>query len=183
MLVVGNSIVSDNIKDVKFCCNLSLCKGMCCVQGDAGAPLEKKEIKIIENYYSKIKPYMTKEGIEEVDKYGIDDEDISGELCTRIIDGKDCVFLTLDNDIAMCAIEKAYLDNVIDFRKPISCHLYPIRVQDYGEFQAVNYHEWDICKSALEEGEKQGTPLYVILKEPLVRKFGQKWYDELLAQI
>ena len=183
MLVVGNSIVSEDIRDVMFCCNLQHCKGMCCVEGDAGAPLEKDEVKQIKKLLPKIKPYLTIEGLIEIEKAGISDIDITGELCTRIIDEKDCVFLTYDGEIAKCAIEKAYEDKVINFRKPISCHLYPIRVQDYGEFQAVNYHAWDICNSALEEGKNQNIPIYKMLKEPLIRKFGKHWYDELIVQI
>lgn len=183
MLVVGNSIVSEDIRDVKFYCNLQNCKGMCCVEGDAGAPLEKDEVKLINKLLPKIKPYLTPKGLEEIEKEGISDIDVTGELCTRIIDDKDCVFLTYDGDIAKCAIERAYEDKKIDFKKPISCHLYPIRVQDYGEFQAVNYHAWDICESALIEGERLNIPMYKMLREPLIRKFGNHWYEELIMQI
>ena len=131
----------------------------------------------------KIKPYLTEKGLDEINKYGVSDIDIIGGLSTRIVDGKDCVFLTYEGEIAKCAIEKAYEEKKIDFQKPISCHLYPIRVQNYGEFFAVNYHAWDICKSALNEGVIQDLPLYKMLKVPLIRKFGEKWYDELISQI
>jgi len=183
MLVVENCIVSEDIRDVKFCCNLQNCKGMCCVDGDCGAPLEKEEMKMLKKLLPKIKPYLTEKGLDEINKYGVSDIDITGELSTRIVDGKDCVFLTYEGEIAKCAIEKAYEEKKIDFQKPISCHLYPIRVQNYGEFFAVNYHAWDICKSALNEGVMQDLPLYKMLKVPLIRKFGEKWYDELISQI
>ncbi|MPL79606.1 hypothetical protein SDC9_25490 [bioreactor metagenome] len=183
MIVVENCIISEDIRDVKFCCNLQKCKGMCCVEGDAGAPLEKNEVKLLKKLLPKIKPYLTEKGLKEIENYGVSDLDVTGELCTRIIDDKDCVFLIYENDIAKCAIEKAYEEGKIDFQKPISCHLYPIRVQNYGEFSALNYHAWDICKSALIEGKERNVPLYIMLKVPLIRKFGEKWYDELISQI
>lgn len=183
MLVVGNCIVSEDIGDLKFCCNLKKCKGMCCVEGDAGAPLEKEEVKLLKKLLSKIKPYLTEKGLKEIEKQGVSDIDVTGELCTRIINGKDCVFLTYEGNIAKCAIERAFEDGKIEFKKPISCHLYPIRVQNYGEFFAVNYHAWDICSSALEEGIEKNVHMYKMLREPLIRKFGEHWYDELIMQI
>jgi hypothetical protein len=183
MLVIENCIVSEDIKEVKFCCNLQKCKGACCVEGDAGAPLEKSEVKLLKKLMPKIKPFLNEKGLKEIEKHGISDIDVTGQLCTRIINGKDCIFLIYEDDIAKCAIEKAFEKGKIDFQKPISCHLYPIRVQDYSEFIALNYHSWDVCKCALEEGKEKNIPLYVMLKEPLIRRFGDKWYRELIMQI
>lgn len=180
MLLVGECIVSEDIKDVKFCCDLSKCKGCCCVEGDAGAPLLKEEIKIIEDRLAEIKPFMREEGVKLIEN-GFWEEDFEGDLCTKIIEGRECVFLKYENDIALCAIEQAYRQGKIDFCKPISCHLYPIRVKDYGEFQALNYHKWDICKDAVNA--KNALPLYKMLKEPLIRRFSEQWYDELIRVI
>lgn len=182
MIIIDDCIISENIAEKKFCCDLSVCKGCCCIEGDAGAPLEKKEIAILKKIYPDVKPYMTDEGIAEVEKNGVSALDPAEELCTPLVNGKECVYMCWDNGIAMCAIEKAYLDNKIDFRKPVSCHLYPIRVDNYRDFKAVNYHEWDICNCAVKLGEEVGVPLYKYLKEPLIRKFGTKWYEELVVR-
>ena len=181
MIIIDDCIISENIAEKKFCCDLSVCKG-CCIEGDAGAPLEKKEIAILKKIYPDVKPYMTDEGIAEVEKNGVSALDPAEELCTPLVNGKECVYMCWDNGIAMCAIEKAYLDNKIDFRKPVSCHLYPIRVDNYRDFKAVNYHEWDICNCAVKLGKEVGVPLYKYLKEPLIRKFGTKWYEELVVR-
>ena len=183
MLVVQNAIVSEDIKYIKFCCDLQKCKGSCCVEGDAGAPLEREEVKILKKLLPKVKPYLTEKGIIEIEKNGVSDIDFTGGLCTRLIEGKDCVFLSYDGDIAKCAIERAYEDGKVDFQKPISCHLYPIRIENYGEFIAVNYHAWDVCKPALVQGEIIDLPLYKLLKTPLIRRFGEKWYQELIVEI
>ena len=182
MIIIDDCIISENIAEKKFCCDLSVCKGCCCIEGDAGAPLEKKEIAILKKIYPDVKPYMTDEGIAEVEKNGVSALDPAEELCTPRVNGKECVYMCWDNGIAMCAIEKAYLDNKIDFRKPVSCHLYPIRVDNYRDFKAVNYHEWDICNCAVKLGKEVGVPLYKYLKEPLIRKFGTKWYEELVVR-
>lgn len=184
MLVVGNSIVSEDIKDVKFCCDISLCKGMCCIEGDYGAPITKQEQKIIKNYLPIILNYLNDEEKQEIREKNFFDFDQENNLCTRIIKGKDCVFVTKnEKGVPICAIQKAYIEKKIDFIKPISCYLYPIRVSDYGEFSALNYHKWNICKSALILGQKENIPLYKFLKEPLIKRFGEKWYNELLEQI
>ena len=181
MLIVGNCLVSEDIKNEKFCCDLSKCKGCCCVEGDAGAPLEKKEIKIIEKLLPQIEPYMEPNAVEIVKKEGFWLKDEDGDLCTNIIDNKECVFVKFENGLSLCAIEMAYREGKIDFLKPISCHLYPIRVKDYGEFRALNYHRLDICKDAICKDESKA--LYKTLKEPLIRRFSQKWYDELVQAI
>lgn len=186
MIVVQNSIVSDDIADRRFGCDLGCCRGACCVDGDSGAPLLKEEVPVLEAILPEVKPYMTAEGLDAVERQGVAVRDNDGDLGTPLIAGGACAYITYDGDLALCAIEKAFRANNFQFPnfnfqfpKPVSCHLYPIRVEDYGEFTAVNYHRWDICRSA----QGHGDPLYIYLKEPLVRRFGQAWYDELLGQI
>ena len=183
MLIVEDCIVSEDIVDSVFCCPLGKCKGMCCVEGDAGAPLEKAEVSELKKILPKIKKYMTKEGLAVVRQQGVSDLDNDNKPCTPLVDGRECAYAVWCDGVAMCAIEQAYNDGVIQFRKPVSCHLYPIRVDDFSEFRAVNYHRWDVCRCAVEAGKETGVPLYQYLKEPLVRKFGQSWYDELLSQV
>lgn len=187
MIIVKNSIVSDDVADCRFCCNLNSCKGACCVDGDSGAPLFEEEVPKLEAVLPLVKPFMTEEGIEAVEQQGVAVRDKDGDLGTPLIEGGACAFITYgENGCALCAIEKAWREKKSQFSnfnfhfpKPVSCHLYPIRVEDYGEFTAVNYHQWDICRSAKGKGD----PLYICLKEPLIRRFGQEWYDELLEQI
>ncbi len=181
MLVVGECIVSDEVKNVRFGCDLSKCKGCCCVEGDAGAPLLEKEIEELKPLMDTIKPFMEPKAVEIVEKEGFWEADPEGDLCTKIIDGAECVFVKNENGIALCAIEKAFREGKISFQKPVSCHLYPIRVKDYGEFQALNYHKWDICSDALNSASAQ--PLYKALKEPLIRRFSSEWYEELLSLV
>lgn len=172
MIIVKNSIVSDDVADCRFCCDLSVCKGACCVDGDSGAPLLEEEVAKLEAVLPEVLPLMTDEGRIAVEEQGVAVRDKDGDLGTPLIDGGACAFITPGPDgCSFCALQGYY--------KPVSCHLYPIRVEDYGEFQAVNYHRWDICRCAKDKGE----PLYVYLKEPLIRRFGQEWYDELLEQI
>ena len=187
MIVVGNSIVSDDVADKRFCCDLGCCKGACCIDGDSGAPLLEEEVAVLEAILPEVKPYMTAEGLEAVERQGVAVRDQDGDIGTPLIDGGACAYITYGDDgCALCAIEKSFRANAArfphiasQFPKPVSCHLYPIRVEDYGEFTAVNYHEWDICRCARGHGE----PLYIGLKEPLVRRFGNEWYEELIEQI
>lgn len=172
MIVVKNSIVSDDVADQCFGCDLSCCKGACCVDGDSGAPLMEEEVAELEAVLTEALPRMTEQGRHAVASQGVAVRDKDGDLGTPLIDGGACAFITYGADgCALCALQGLY--------KPVSCHLYPIRVEDYGEFTAVNYHQWDICRCAKGKGE----PLYLYLKEPLIRRFGQEWYDELVEQI
>jgi hypothetical protein len=143
-----------------------------------------EETELLEELYPKIKPYLTDEGIAEIEEdgeWGIDDDD---EYVTPLVQGAQCAYVTFDNvGTALCGIEKAFLDGKINFRKPISCHLYPIRITQYEEFDALNYSEWDICSAACALGESLGVEVYKFLKEPLIRKYGEDWYKELVAQI
>lgn len=195
MIVVGNTIVSDDIADQRFCCDLATCTGACCIDGDSGAPLREEEVAVLEAILPEVEPYMTEEGIAAVREQGVAVRDKDGDLGTPLVAGGACAYITYGDDgCAICAIEKAYRlatpNSVVcrrlsrqlithNFPKPVSCHLYPIRVEDYGEFTAVNYHQWDICRCAKGHGD----PLYITLKEPLIRRFGTEWYDELLEQI
>ncbi|HOW31013.1 MAG TPA: DUF3109 family protein [Bacteroidales bacterium] len=183
MIAIDNTLISDDIRDVCFICDLAKCKGACCVEGDAGAPLEEEEIAIIEDALDEIKPLMTPDGIAVVEKSGVFDYDMFGHFVTPLVHDHECAFVYFEKGIALCAIEKAFEKGLIDFRKPISCHLYPIRISGLHDFTAVNYHEWEICNAALRKGKAANTPLYIFLKEPLIRKYGEKWYNDLVKHI
>ncbi len=180
MFQLGKTIVSEDIIEKDFVCNLSACKGACCINGDAGAPLEKEETKILEDIYPKVKPFLRKEGIKAIEDQGTSTVSEDGELETPLIDGADCAYVIFDEkNVALCAIEKAYNQGEIDFKKPISCHLYPVRVKEYSEFSAVNYHHWQICDDACTLGKELQVPVYKFVKQALIRKFGEDWYEDL----
>jgi hypothetical protein len=184
MIVVGNAIVSDDIADKFFVCHIEKCKGACCTEGDLGAPLEIEELQILAQEYEKIKPYLTVEGIITIEQAGLYVKDFEGDYSTPTINNNECAYAIYDEQNNLkCGIEQAYLDGKTTFRKPISCHLYPIRIKKYDDFEALNYHRWDICSPACSFGEHLGIPLYKFLKEPLIRKYSQEWYDELVNQI
>ena len=180
MMKIGEILVSDDIRDKEFVCNLEKCKGACCVEGDFGAPLSKEEIPILDEIYPKIKKYLSPKGIEEIEKHGTHVVDDEGELCTPVIAGRECVYAIYDKKgILKCGIEEAYNDGVVEWKKPISCHLYPIRVTQKKNFEALNYHKWHICSPACALGKELQVPVYKFLKGPLVRKYGEAWYKEL----
>ncbi|MEK6781552.1 MAG: DUF3109 family protein [Bacteroidota bacterium] len=185
MIKVGEILVSDDIMNVEFVCHLEKCKGACCVEGDLGAPLEEEELPILNEIIEKVKPYLTPEGLKAIDEQGkyILDED--GDFSTPTIGGKECAYSHYDEKgVLKCGIEQAFLDGKVGFRKPISCHLYPIRItKNKKGFEAVNYHEWGICSAACSYGKSLQVPLYKFLKDPLVRKYGADWYDELTKAI
>jgi hypothetical protein len=185
MIAVGHTLVSDDIAEKKFVCNLARCKGECCVAGDMGAPLDNDEATKIQDDYERIRPYMRPEGIDAVSRQGFFIVDpVDGELTTPLVDDKECAFVVFDAaGIASCAIEKAWQDGQTDFQKPVSCHLYPIRIQPYDGFDALNYHEWDVCAPACSLGKELSVPVYRFLKDALTRKYGQAWYDELAETI
>lgn len=184
MIIIDNVIVTDEFLNARFCCQLARCKGECCVAGDAGAPLEPDEVGIIEENIEQIKPYMRPEGIKAIEDNDVYDYDDFGGLTTQLVNGEECAFVYFhENGTALCAIEKAYNEGKIDFWKPISCHLYPIRLLEKDGFTYIMYHEWSVCVPAKRFGEKEGIPLYKFLKEPLIRKFGENWYQRLEKQI
>ena len=180
MFLIQNTLVSLDVLEKEFCCDLDKCRGCCCIEGDAGAPLTDDEEQKIREILPILLPDMTKEARAVVEAQGLSYLDPSGEKVTSIVNDKDCVFARTDhNGWCYCLIEKAYNAGKIDFKKPISCHLYPIRLNHVGDMIGVEYHRWDICHCARVLGKKLHLPIYQFLKEPLIRRFGQEWYDEL----
>ena len=170
----------EDIFKENFVCNLTRCKGACCIEGDAGAPLERRELSMLEEVYPAVKPYMTEKGIAAVEEFGTWVRDFEGDITTPCVDGnKECAYVTWENGITKCAIEKANEEGEINWKKPISCHLYPIRITSYPEFDILNYDRWNICSSACSLGRELKVPVYKFLKDPLIRKYGEDWYREL----
>lgn len=189
MLVIQNAIVSEDVIGEQFVCDLHSCKGECCVAGDVGAPLEAGERKILEDIFEKVKPYLLPEGIEAITEQGkwVETEE-DEKYNTPLIEGKGCAWMYADNHgIVRCAIEKAWNEGLIDFKKPISCHLYPIRItrqKKYG-MDMLNYERWSICKAACSNGKKLKVPVFQFLKEPIIRKYGEEFFvamEEYAAQ-
>lgn len=180
MIQIGDVIVSLDVLRAKFCCDLNDCHGYCCVEGDSGAPIEQDEVAALEEALPVVWNDLSEKAKSVIDRQGVVYNDSDGDLVTSIVEGKDCVFTCYDEKgCCYCALEKAYREGKSGFYKPISCHLYPIRVSDFGSCKALNYHRWDVCKAAVVLGESKDIPLYKFLKEPLVRKFGAAWYAEL----
>ncbi len=183
MIIVQDILVSDDVVEQQFICNLSACKGACCWEGDYGAPLEPLELPVLDSIFEEVRPFLSPAGIAVIEKQGkyIRFEE-TGEWTTPLIDNGPCAYMTYDAlGIAKCGIEQAWKSGATDFQKPISCHLYPIRVEKNEElgFEALNYHEWDICSAACELGKKEQVPVYQFLKSALIRKYGQAFFDEL----
>jgi len=183
MLVeIDDKVVSTQIFERKFVCDLNACKGACCIEGDAGAPLTIEEVSILEENLEAIKPYMREEGIKAVEDQGVFYMDQDNEPVTTLVNGAECAFVYFDNKgITKCSIEQAHLDGKTDFKKPVSCHLYPIRVKQFEQFTALNYSQWDICAPACDCGDKLNIPVFRFLKEPLIRAFGEGFFEELEA--
>lgn len=180
MIQIDDAIVALDVIEENFICDLSACLGECCVEGEAGAPLENEEVPILEKILPHVWDDLSPEAQQVIKEQGVAYKDHDGDMVTSIVNGKDCVFTYYDDKkMCKCAIEKAYKEGKIDFYKPISCHLYPIRLEEYKDFTAVNYHRWRICKAAVALGDKKGVRVYQFLKEPLIRKFGEAWYNEL----
>ncbi len=184
MIIIGNTLLSDELYLEHFFCDLQVCKGGCCVHGDAGAPLEADETRELETVYPFVKPFMTEGGINAVESLGLWEKDEDGELTTPLVEGNHCAYVFYDqNDIAKCAIEQAYHEGLIRFQKPLSCHLYPIRITSYPHYDALNYHRWPICNCARKKGKKMDVRIYRFVKDALIRKYGSSWYEELEAYI
>jgi len=181
MLVeIDDKIVSTDLFSEKFVCDLSKCKGACCVKGNGGAPLTGKEVELIVDNLEQIKPFMSEKGIQTIKDEGVYYLDEEDAPATKLIDKKECCFVYFDNsNTAKCSIETAYKSGEIDFNKPQSCHLYPIRIKEFTEFTALNYEEWDICAPACSLGQSLKVPVYKFLKEPITRVFGRSFFDEL----
>ena len=184
MISLDNTVISDDIKDSLFCCDLEQCRGGCCVEGDAGAPLEEEEISLIEDYLEFILSYMLLGGRHTVKTHGVFDYDAEGNYVTPLVNDRECAFVYFEKDIARCAIEKAFQEKAIPFPKPVSCHLYPIRIRKLASGDdALNYHKWPICRKAIEKGFKEKLLLYRFLDQALIRKYGRSWYNRLLKLI
>ncbi|NMB06600.1 MAG: DUF3109 family protein [Bacteroidales bacterium] len=180
MIQIANTLLSDDIFEAQFICDLCKCKGQCCVDGESGAPLTREEHDQIEEILPVIWDDLSPKAQQLISEQGISYNDTDGELVTSIVNGEECVFTYYDeNGICKCAIDTAYREGRIAVQKPISCHLYPIRLTDYANYTAVNYHQWSICRPAVKLGRKEGVPLYRFLREPLIRRFGEEWYNEV----
>jgi hypothetical protein len=179
MLIVGNTIIPDDIFQKKFVCDITKCKGVCCIEGDAGAPLEEEEIGILEDSIDIIKQYMCNDGITIIEKNGVFDYDETGNLVTPLIHNQECAFVYYENNIAKCAIEQAYNDKKIKFQKPISCHLYPIRITPHLHYDSLTYHHWNICQDACKNGKKLNVSIFDFLEIPLTRKYGKAWIKKV----
>ncbi len=180
MIQIDDKIISLELFTEKFICNIAKCHGVCCVEGDSGAPLTEEEGKIIEEIYPKIKKRLSPEAIKTIEKEGASVIDFEDELVTPIINGKECVYTYFDDKGGVhCAIEMAWKEGEVNFRKPISCHLYPIRTRKLSQGEAINYDVWPICDDARKLGEKEGVPVYRFLKEPIIRKYGEAFYTEM----
>ena len=182
ILQVGNVLVSPDIFTVKFCCDLDVCHGICCVEGDAGAPVTLDEIGEIEETLDAVWENLSASAETVIDRQGVAYADPDGDLVTSIVGGKDCVFTCYEKDCCLCALERAARAGKTSFVKPVSCALYPIREKTFPDGSVgLNYHRWRICKCAEEKGQQLNLPLYQFLKEPLSRRFGKEWYEELCA--
>ena len=180
MIQIDDTIISIDCLSEKFCCDLDACAGTCCIEGDAGAPVDLDEVEELEAALPVVWNDLSASAQTVIDKQGVVYTDEEGDLVTSIVNGKDCVFTCYDEKgCCFCALEKAYRAGKTNFYKPLSCHLYPIRLKKIGDMTALNYHRWDVCKAAVCKGEQLNLPVYRFLKEPLIRCFGQAWYDEL----
>ena len=189
ILQVEDVLISADILTERFCCDLNVCKGECCIEGDAGAPVTLDEIASIEDSLDVVWPDMSASAQSVVDRQGVSYIDQEGDLVTSIVNGKDCVFTCYDtidvgdgpiHHCCLCAFEKAFRAGRISFCKPISCALYPIREKKLGmNLIGLNYNRWDVCKCAREKGTQLDIPVYRFLKEPLIRRFGERWYGQL----
>lgn len=181
MLVqIDDKILSIDLFERKFVCDLNACKGACCIEGDAGAPLTMEEVDILEEILEDVKPYMRKEGIAAVEETGVFYMDMTNEPATTLVNDAECAFVFFDDQgIAKCAIEKAWQEGKVSWKKPVSCHLYPIRVKKIGDAIALNYDEWRICEPACACGEQLNVPVYRFLKEPIIRAFGETFFNDL----
>ncbi|MBR1520029.1 MAG: DUF3109 family protein [Bacteroidaceae bacterium] len=180
MIEILDTLVSLDLFKVMFCCDLEKCHGICCVEGDAGAPVTIEEVELLEEAVETATVWddLTPEAQRQIDSEGVVYPDRDGELVTQIVNDKDCVFVKHEGGCAFCAIDAAFRQSKFHWQKPISCALYPVRLSTVGGMTAVNVHRWDICQPARELGKKLGIPVYQFLKEPLIRRFGQAWWDE-----
>ncbi|MDD7273004.1 MAG: DUF3109 family protein [Prevotella sp.] len=180
ILQIGDVLISPNIITEKFCCDLDACRGACCIEGDAGAPVSLDEVGEIENVLDVVWNELTASAQAVIDRQGVAYVDKEADLVTSIVGGKDCVFTCYENNCCLCALEKTHQTGQTKFVKPISCALYPIRMKEFGNgLVGLNYHKWDICRPAVDKGRALNLPIYKFLRAPLIRRFGEEWYAEL----
>ena len=180
MFELGKTVVSEEILENHFVCDLNACKGACCIDGNAGAPLEDKETEILTDLFNDLIPFLRPEGIEAIKSQGSCVKGDDGDWETPLINNNECAYVVFnEKGIAQCGIENAYRAGAVDWQKPVSCHLYPVRIREYSQLTAVNYHKWEICDPACTLGDSLKMPIYKFVKEALIRKFGAEWYEEL----
>ena len=181
MIQIDDTIISTDLFDTRFCCDLSVCKGECCVEGDSGAPLERAELAKLEEVLPVVWDDLSEKSKAVIERQGVSYVDVEGDLVTSIVGQGECVFSRFEEDgTCICAIEKAYREGRVGFYKPISCHLYPVRLETLRNGTvALNVHRWKVCRCAFAKGQEENVPLYVFLKEPLIRRFGKDWYEKV----
>ena len=181
MIQIDDTIISTDLFDTRFCCDLSVCKGECCVEGDSGAPLEQAELAKLEEVLPVVWNDLSEKSKAVIERQGVSYVDVEGDLVTSIVGQGECVFSRFEEDgTCICAIEKAYREGRVGFYKPISCHLYPVRLETLRNGTvALNVHRWKVCRCAFAKGQEENVPLYVFLKEPLIRRFGKDWYEKV----
>lgn len=180
MIEIDDKIISADLLTERFCCDLAACKGICCVEGDSGAPLEADEVDRLEAEFEHYRPYLKPAGLQAIERQGFFVFDADGDYTTPLIDGRECAYSIEDDGVTLCAVECAWLEGKTPFRKPISCHLYPIRLATFSNGSiGLNYHRWGICRCAVERGQREGVPLYRALREPIVRRFGEAFFAQL----
>jgi hypothetical protein len=179
MIQIDDKLLSFDIFEKHFCCNLTKCLGNCCVHGQSGAPLELEEIEMLQKEIAIIEGYLKPSGYKAIKEQGVTIRDTDGDMVTPLIEGEECAYSIEESGITFCAIEKAWLEDKVKFRKPISCHLYPIRAKKYSEFTALNYDQWSICEPARVLGAQEGIPVYKFLKDAITRAYGQKFFKEV----
>ena len=179
IFAINDVLVRDEIVDIPFSCDLKKYKGACCtLESELGAPVKKEEIEVIEKILPVIKNYLTQTNIDEIEENGFY-EVKDGEMMITSVNNRDCVFSFFDNGIAKCAIERAYFDGKVDFRKPISCHLFPIRVSDFSG-DVLRYEKFGECAPALEKGKEENITIAEFCKDSLIRLYGEDWYNKLM---
>ena len=180
MIQIGKTLISEEIVEEEFACNLSACKGACCVEGQSGAPLEEGELETLNAVFEQVRPFLRPEGVRAIESQGTYVKGSDGEWETPLVNNEECAYVVFDHSgIAKCGLEAAYNQGATQWKKPISCHLYPVRVKEYSQLTAVNYHKWEICDPACKLGSSLQIPVYKFVKEALIRKFGEDWYTEL----
>ena len=182
MIEIDGIIVSTDILTEKFLCDLAACRGICCVEGNSGAPLEADEARVLAEEWTSFRPFMTPEGVAEVERQGFSVVDSDGDLVTPLVGDAECAYSYNSDGVTLCAIEKAWVEGRTAFRKPVSCHLYPIRVARFGDGSlGLNYHRWAVCEGARVLGRERGVPMYRMLREAIVRRFGEEFFEALEA--